>query len=1063
MTYLRSTLNKIHLIKGSYCKFCSLLVVSLLLFTSRLSAQQEQDYDEVNVFLSLPKIGGAELPALIYDEKLYLSITDLFNFLKIKNTASPGFDSVIGFFLSESDSYLIDRVNSKIEYQKRVFSIKEGDILRTETNLYLKASYFGEVFGLECTFNFRSLSVVLNTKIELPVIREIRNEQMRKNINQIRGEIKADTLIGRSYSLFRFGVADWSITSSQKIGGETNNRLSLTLGSTLAGGELNATFNYNNASALSLRDQNYYWRYTNNDFKVFKQIIAGKITTDAVASLNAPIIGVQLTNTPTTYRQSYGTYTLSDVTEPGWLVELFVNNVLIDYKKADASGFFSFEVPLVYGNTGVKLQFYGPWGEERSKEKSINIPYNFLPKGVFEYNLSGGFTEDTLGRVFSRLNMDYGISRSLTVGGGVEFLSSQTSGQFLPFIRSSMRISSRLIISGEYTYGAKLEGTMNYRLPSDFQFEANYVKYDKGQTAINTNYTEERKVSLSVPIRGKNIALFSRLSINQFLMPQSKYTAAELLLSSAFWGANANLTTSAIFSHMLNPDIYSTLSLSMRFPRGFILTPQTQFNYSQGKFTSFKSVLEKRILKNGYVSASYEKDLLNNFTNIDLGIRFDLSFAQLNLNARRDNNTTSFTETASGSIIVDAKNRYIGSSRRPNAGKGGLLIYPYLDINCNGEKDAGEPKVYGLQLHLNGGRVEYNVKDTTIRVFELEPYSKYLLTFSGSSFDNIAWQLKNKIYDVTIEPNQIKKIEIPVSVYGEANGMVYLESNSGQSGQGRIIVDFYSSDSRLVRSTLSEDDGFFSLLGFTPGDYTAVINKDQMEKLNMKSTPGHIKFSISPSRYGDLKEELVFIITKNPVSDSIEKNSVHSKEEILIPKSIISEKKTVDTETYISGRVIYKIQLLASRKKVIIDHHFIKILSEISEINVVENLGEDGLFRYSVELFETLEKAVSVHNKIIRIGWKDSFIIPYYISESRNSPVSEFFSVQILATRNPVIIEELFTTIYNKFPNIIIKENLGKDGYYRYSCGVMNNRTEAEELLKLLRNLGWRDAFIYKK
>jgi hypothetical protein len=301
----------------------------------------------------------------------------------------------------------------------------------------------------------------------------------------------------------------------------------------------------------------------------------------------------------------------------------------------------------------------------------------------------------------------------------------------------------------------------------------------------------------------------------------------------------------------------------MRFPRGFILTPQTQFNYSQGKFTSFKSVLEKRILKNGYISASYEKDLLNNFTNIDLGIRFDLSFAQLNLNARRDNNTTSFTETASGSIIVDAKNRYIGSSRRPNAGKGGLLIYPYLDINCNGKKDKGEPKVYGLQLHLNGGRVEYNVKDTTIRVFDLESYSKYLLTFSGSSFDNIAWQMKNKVFDVTVESNQIKKIEVPVNVYGEANGMVYLKSGSGQSGQGRVIIDFYNSDSKLVKSTLSEDDGFFSLLGFTPGEYTAVINKDQMQKLNMTSTPGLIKFSISASRYGDLTEELVFTIEKN--------------------------------------------------------------------------------------------------------------------------------------------------------------------------------------------------------
>ena len=62
-------------------------------------------------------------------------------------------------------------------------------------------------------------------------------------------------------------------------------------------------------------------------------------------------------------------------------MELYVNNVLVDYVKADASGFFTFEVPLVYGNSLVKLRYYGPWGEEHSREQTISIPFNFLPPG----------------------------------------------------------------------------------------------------------------------------------------------------------------------------------------------------------------------------------------------------------------------------------------------------------------------------------------------------------------------------------------------------------------------------------------------------------------------------------------------------------------------------------------------------------------------------------------------------------------------------------------------------------------------------------------------------------
>ena len=104
-----------------------------------------------------------------------------------------------------------------------------------------------------------------------------------------------------------------------------------------------------------------------------KQISVGSIFSTSVALLRNPVIGAQVTNTPTTYRRSYGSYRLSDKTEPNWLVELYVNNVLVNYVKADASGFFTFEVPMDYGNSLVKLRFYGPWGEERTSEKYISI------------------------------------------------------------------------------------------------------------------------------------------------------------------------------------------------------------------------------------------------------------------------------------------------------------------------------------------------------------------------------------------------------------------------------------------------------------------------------------------------------------------------------------------------------------------------------------------------------------------------------------------------------------------------------------------------------------------
>ena len=36
--------------------------------------------------------------------------------------------------------------------------------------------FFGQIFGLDCTFDYRNFSVFLDTKLELPIIREMRKE-----------------------------------------------------------------------------------------------------------------------------------------------------------------------------------------------------------------------------------------------------------------------------------------------------------------------------------------------------------------------------------------------------------------------------------------------------------------------------------------------------------------------------------------------------------------------------------------------------------------------------------------------------------------------------------------------------------------------------------------------------------------------------------------------------------------------------------------------------------------------------------------------------------------------
>ncbi len=847
-----------------------LLPAILLTFNPQpASAQDEPEYDEISVLLEIPRLGTSEIDAAIRGTDLFLPVTDLFDFLNIRNNASPDLESVSGFFINPEAEYTISRTDNTIRYGGKVFSLQPGDLLRTESNLYLRSVYFGSVFGLECTFSFRTLSVTVNSKLELPLIREMRLEEMRRNLIRLKGEVTADTTIGRTYPLFRFGMADWSVIASEEINGNSETRMNLTLGSMIAGGEATASLNYNSRDPFTEKQQNYLWRYVNNDFKPLRQVMAGKIITQATSSVYNPVVGVQLTNTPTTYRRSFGSYTLSDMTEPGWIVELYVNNILVDYVKADASGFYRFEVPLVYGNSMVRLKFYGPWGEERTKEQNISIPFNFLPQKTLEYKISAGIVEDSRKSMFSRAMVNYGLTRSITIGGGAEYLSSVTSGPLMPFLNASLRITSNMLLTGEYTYGVRARSTFTYRLPSNLQFDLNYTWYDKDQKAINLNYREERKAVISIPLKLGNFSTYQRLTLNQLVLPSTDYTTGEWLISGSFNKVSTNLTTYALVLKGQDPYIYSNLAVAFRLPGRFVIRPQAQYAYTGNEILSARLGIEKYFKENAYLNLSYEQNFKNNISMAELGFRYDFSFAQTGLSVRQTGKKTTFVQYARGSLINDGKTKYLGADNRTNVGRGGISVVAFFDLNANGRRDPGEPKAYGLNLRAQGGRIQKSERDTTIRILGLEPYTDCYIELDPNSFDNIAWKLPKLTYSVAVDPNILKLVEIPVIIAGEASGTVTIERDGVRRGLGRIIMNFFSETLNPVARTLTEDDGYFSYLGLPAGKYSVSVDTAQLRKLNMTAEPLSRQFTIEPGIDGDFVDGLDFTVRMIPADTTV--------------------------------------------------------------------------------------------------------------------------------------------------------------------------------------------------
>jgi hypothetical protein len=873
-------------------------------------------YDAIPVIVLVQGYGNFYVDAIYANnDLLYVNIEDLFRSLSIPCDAGQGGTSLSGFIENERQGYVVDFTKRQIRVGDKIIDSQNG-LIKEGGALYMVSSLFAEAFGIELTFNFRALSLILKSNFELPIVKQLRIDKMRENISKIRGEQIADTSVQRNYHLFKFGMIDWSVASYQSWKGTTSNRFGLGIGTELLYGEFNASVNYYDQYKFDNRQLYYLWNWVDNDKSLIKQAQVGRISNHTIAFINSPVIGATIRNSPTTVRKATGYYTISEFTQPNWDVELYINNVMVDYTKADASGLFVFQVPIVYGNTTLKLKFYGPLGEERTEERTINLPYSIMPTGEYEYSLSAGVLQDSSLSRFARSEFNYGVNRSITIGGGLEYLSSIPNGAFIPFVKATVQPFSKLTLNAEYAHGVKTSGVLNYHFWKNAQVEFDYTNYVDGQLATRFKALEERKVKLLLPYRYRRVIGFSQFDFSQFVYRSFNYNRASVTLSNYFKQFSSNSSTQFNWIESRSAYISTDLSLAYRV-KGYVFRPSAQYNVTESKLMTIKVALEKSI-PNGYITASYQRNIQYNDNFISFSFKYDLSFARINASASYGNGSIYTSESIQGSQAFGSGNNYVHSSSNPSVGKGGISIYPFLDLNGNGIFDHGEPMVKLSSVRVMGGKATQSEKDSIVRITNLMPFAKYIITFNDSDLESISWRFKHKTYEVLVDPNQFKRIDIPVLVVGEYSGMTYLKQGNSLKGIGRILVNFYKKGNETVYArTLTEFDGHIYCLEFEPGEYVARIDSAQLSNLNYTVEPKQIDFTINPSIDGDMVVGANFVLNDN---NYIELLKIELAEQIKT-----EEEEGIIEEIIITDLEIYSVKIPIEIPK---DKHSLDFLDE---------------------------------------------------------------------------------------------------------------------------------------
>lgn len=835
------------------------LFVGCLFFVSKQSRsfsqeQEEPDYDEFTIKLNIDKLGIYEMEAIYYNDNIFLPVIELFGKLEIYLTHSSQLDTIEGYILNKENAYTINSYSGKITFQNKEKTLSKDQIIPTFKDVYLPSKVFAELFGMTMDFNFRELTLFLRSDIELPVIKQLRIKNLRKSLSALNGEISSDTTIRRNWNWIRGAVIDWSIQSKVDLTGANEQQFKSSLGMEVLGGELNCRSTLVRDSSIRFQNTTIKWRYVNDRIPFLKQVEVGNLNVNLSGQTMSNFCGIKLTNIPYTIKKVFGSYFIERKTNPGWDVELYVNGVLVNFTTADMNGYFSFEIPLVFGSSVIVIRYYGPWGQESMEEIPVTIPFSFTPHKHFEYQTYTGITTDTSNYLFNKTKFSYGLSRWATLNAGYEYFQGNMLNPHIFSGALNIALGKNTLLNYSYLHDSNHYIELLYRSRRSFVLSGKHRQFSKNQTIIQTQNRFESELDLNFPVWNRKMKIYLRSS-NRGIYNSMGFSFLTESSVSFFY---KRLNTSFTFIGSRQSAI--TWNTTVYFKNNWSIIHNSMFNTSDKKAVSSMIQLQKKFNKQFFLESGFTYSYISDQLQVDLSLYYTFNFMRSSVNTSIRKKELVSTQTLAGSIHLSSGPKPVFASNSSNVGMSGIDVLVFLDVNHNNKRDKNEPLIKNASVAINRGKQLFNDNDTIHRFVSLEPYSSYLLTISNNGFPSISWILEKETWSVTTDPNQIRKVLVPVKPMGEVALNVSMKRKELIAPAKRLIVYLIDQKGELIGKGLTEQDGSFSYLGLAPGNYQVKFDEKQLKGLGLSSDYDKTSFEIKISSQGDYVDGIEILL-----------------------------------------------------------------------------------------------------------------------------------------------------------------------------------------------------------
>ena len=821
-------------------------------------AQYENEPNEFIFEVYLPPSWRISEAIFAYENngKYYLPINELAEGFDFYVESETDNQFANGFAGSEENSFTLDYQRKELITKGEKTSLADdavliSDFLATD-DIYVQLEVLNQIWPVNMVIELSKLQIIVEAEEELPFVTRKKREEKKDIVESRRAkrEARKELLPRREnpYQWFGKPVVDYQAIYNYDT--EEDNIIASNIFSGVAQiGKMVADFSAN----FRINEDRELDRPDNVRLKFSRQSAGDEYLVPGVRRFEFGDVnlrqreliantengrGVVISNDNRFRFNEFDTITIEGTGPPGWEIELYNNEELIDFSIVPENGQYFFEdVILNFGNNQVKLLFFGPQGQVREELRSFRAGGNMLSPGQMVYQ--AGFLDadrefillDNEARttprgVVKNGELAYGVNRWLTVFGNYAELPE--SNDDYSYMTAGATVSTPFGIVEAEAYNEISGGNaLDLSYLTDFLG----VRANLGAAIYNdfesqdAGFDNNRKTFEAMSQFNKNIKLGTvpiglRLNtIHTERITGEDLTTVDLAQSLTRGGLRLSHNISSNFRDFAHDTTTGGLTTTLREGPWQLRGSINYEIYPEEQLESFTSELRYRT-ENDFQAAV---NVGHNFVTSDYNAGFQLGYdwqtvlTSLETNFERNQGwDIIFRATTSlNPYTPDGRYEFSSTQKRQYSP---VQANVFLDKNYDGTFNEGDEPLEGARLRVGSGGSK-NATDEDGQVI-LNASADKLTNFSldQSSLEDPYYLPTNDGFSTVPARGSVVNAEFPIIETGSVEGTVFREDDS------RVIpgltLELIDANNEVVADTSSAFDGYYAFEFVRPGTYT---------------------------------------------------------------------------------------------------------------------------------------------------------------------------------------------------------------------------------------------------